>query len=540
MRNYIILWIILGLGVFLILQNVPTDILGQVFVFLIALTIVWALCSFLHGTLTIFYPKMAQESWGIQILGEIANFNRANKTTQEPIVTQHEHKDHPTYMTQNEVLNLVDTAFKTFSNKNHGPLSSLVAEEVNKQLQYRPPVQSVLKEKLEQPRENVTTTSTANPAYADLVKKYLEQREMIFQLEKNVEAANKDHQKWREKLVEQLQQKNAQLLILKNQEEAIQELKTKIATLEPQIQRPKTSRKAEKVRVDFSPVDKKIEQIKLDSKVAMDALFQKLNHLEQQQQQAENIKAPSPKTSPANLAPVYEHINKQNEAQKRVIDGLYHKMLTLENHQKQIELFPTEQSSAPDFSPIYNKMKVVSAEQREAMDVLYQKIVAVENRQNILENQTNTNDNSTLDLSPIHQKIQELSDQQAADTKKWQQHIKKLTKTHQETLKQQKTTTAAQPRYEQMFKNFDEILAHQEGVLEELKEKMLSEADLQTALSNYDSTEGLSKEEVNELIEAALSDGSASQRENYVTRDQFQDGLMDLAERVEEQLRSRA
>lgn len=540
MRNYIILWIILGLGVFLILQNVPTDILGQVFVFLIALTIVWTLCSFLYGTLTIFYPKMAQESWGIQILGEIANFNQSKKSAQEPIFNQHEQKDQTTYMTQNEVLNLVDTAFKTFSNKNHGPLSSLVAEEVNKQLEYRPPVQSVLKEKLEQPTENTSTPSTANPAYADLVKKYLDQREMIFQLEKTVEAANKEHQQWREKLVEQLQQKNAQLLILKNQEEAIQGLKIKIAELEKQTNAPKTIKKVKQTTIDFSPIDKKIEQIKLESETAMDALFQKLNHLEKRQRQVEKINAPSQKTTPDNLAPVYEHINKQSEEQKRVIDSLYHKMLTLENRQKQIDLFPTEQSSTPDFSPIYNKMKVVSAEQREAMDVLYQKIVEVESRQNTIENQTNTNDNSTLDLSPIHQKIQELNDQQAADVKKWQQQIKKLTKNHQETLKQQKAAATAQPRYEQMFKNFDEILAHQESVLEELKEKMLSEEDLQTALSNYVSTERLNKEEVNELIETALSDSSAGQKEDYVTRDQFQDGLMDLAERVEEQLRSRA
>ena len=107
-------------------------------------------------------------------------------------------------------------------------------------------------------------------------------------------------------------------------------------------------------------------------------------------------------------------------------------------------------------------------------------------------------------------------------------------------LKQIEQQQSTNPRFEQMFKNFDEILAHQEQVLEDLNDKMVTEEQIAAMLEQQStSPESLTADEVNELIEAAMSDGSSSRNSDFVTRDQLQDGLMELADRVEEQLRGR-
>ena len=430
MQKYTIIWLLLGGGFWLLLQQLPSLASWQLVLFLTALVMAWIFCAIIYYIATFFDKDIATKSAVIGLLKKIVFWgNKSDILITHPSQNLDEKEKNTTYLTQNEALRLIDTAFGTFNNSIQTSFTSLIDKKIDKRLEdMSPPTAAPTFE------WSNTEVDNSQSNYQQLLEKLEQQNKLISELEKKRAIEKKEQLQLQEKNKQQFYELQHQLTQLNDQQNAINDLKKKRQSLE------KNYAAAKPTSINDAPwndILKKIQALEATDKKVAKILETSIKQLEKQLTQLTKNVQTLQKQSALPLNTLFEQINELEAKHNNGIQQLENQLKALKNKVEQSE----------------------------------------------------TND-TTTDL-------------------------------------------------QQMLKNFDEILAGQEETMEDLKNNLVVKDGLQDILQEWQKRQAFPNlEQVNELIEDALQVNKHQLKQDYITADQFQEGLMELAENLKEQIQA--
>lgn len=491
MRRYTIIWLLLGGGLWLFLQQMPQLANWQMVLFLAALVLIWIFAVIGYHIATFWDKDIAEKTAVIRTLEEIAFFgSKPNIIISSPASDFKEEETDGSYLTQNDALQLIDTAFTTYNSNVQNTFANLVDEKVNQRLSKM---------------EEVSTSSEEAPAfewsdeqaaqqsqqYQELLDKMVEQNQIINELEEQITQHKKNQFQKEQQWSKQLQTLQNQVAQYTNQQSVINGLQRQFNHFEKKYQIASASNKGTTGNIEVNNMMEMLRQMESDNQKAAEILDNKIVQLSKKIQ-------PKTTSSSQETKAIIENIDSFAHQQKKVTDNLNSKISKLETHIQQLEkaqlsnkdqLLATQNTLDKQFNAKLSKLalKVQQSSQQEITDInpLNHKLNVLETQQKNMAQQLENK------LTQTEQKLQQLQTTRTAKLDALVEKVNtaalnqntvneqlknKLQQLENKTIQLTKKTPASAPsvpvKFDHIFERIDELEARQNIEIQNLERKL--------------------------------------------------------------------